>query len=131
MASNFARAKIKMNILTRCLREGMVLLSVNPAYTSIIGKIKYEMQFGINDHQSAAYAIARKGAGFDEKVPKKLRSYLSFKEKEKETKSLGFWKKLWNIRELLLPFEKGSSKTFGFWDTQIFDLRLLPTSTIP
>ncbi|MFX1294940.1 MAG: hypothetical protein ACFFD2_08835, partial [Promethearchaeota archaeon] len=59
--------------------------------------LKYQKWFGINDHQAAAYVIARKGMGCEEKVPQTLRSFVSSSEK----KSLGVWKKLWNRTKLM------------------------------
>jgi len=61
------RARMKRNILTRCLREDVAVIFVNPAYTSVIGRLKYAEMFGLNEHQAAAYIIGRRGLGFDEK----------------------------------------------------------------
>ncbi len=44
------------------------MIEVNPAYTSVIGKAKYRKRLGVSDHQSAAFAIARRGMGLKEKV---------------------------------------------------------------
>ncbi|MFX1294594.1 MAG: IS200/IS605 family accessory protein TnpB-related protein, partial [Promethearchaeota archaeon] len=97
LRSNFTYKRMKENIVTKCLRENISLIFVNPAYTSIIGNLKYQKRFGVNEHQAAAYVIAKKGMGFEEKVPRTLRPFVSSSEK----KSLGFWKKLWNITKLM------------------------------
>lgn len=44
------------------------LIKVNPAYTSKIGSQKYAKQMKLNIHNSAAYVIARKGQGFEDKL---------------------------------------------------------------
>ncbi len=42
---------------------------VNPAYTSLIGRVKYAKPLGVSVHQAAALAIARRGMGFGERSP--------------------------------------------------------------
>ena len=44
------------------------LIKVNPAYTGKIGSQKYAKQMKLNIHNSAAYVIARKGQGFEDKL---------------------------------------------------------------
>jgi len=90
IVSNFTRAKIKQNILTRCLREDVAVIFVNPAYTSIIGQLKYARMYELNSHQAAAYVIARRALGYGERIPKFLSSFASPREK-----SLSVWKRLW------------------------------------
>jgi hypothetical protein len=41
---------------------------VNPAYTSVIGKVKYKEMYGVTTHEAAAFVIARRGLGFNEKI---------------------------------------------------------------
>ncbi|MDZ5610878.1 transposase, partial [Bacillus pseudomycoides] len=53
---------------------------VNPAYTSISGKMKYMRKLGISIHQSAAFTIGRRGLGYKEKVPQVLQPYIPKKE---------------------------------------------------
>ena len=96
IASNFVRAKMKRNILTRCLREDIAVILVNPAYTSVIGRLKYAEMFGLNEHQAAAYVIGRRGLGFDEKVPKHLRRLLRSSASPGEN-SPRIWRRLWRL----------------------------------
>jgi hypothetical protein len=56
------------------------LIKVNPAYTSIIGKLKYSPMLGIDKDVASAYVIARRGLGFEEKLPKNYRELLKDKE---------------------------------------------------
>ena len=70
--SNFAHAKIVNTIISRCYKEELILKKINPAYTSIIGRVKYQKRFGLSVHEAAAICIARKGLGLKEKFPKKL-----------------------------------------------------------
>jgi len=61
-------------------RLGVQLIKVNPAYTSIIGKLKYSPMLGIDKDIAGAYVIARRGLGFEEKLPKNYRELLKDKE---------------------------------------------------
>jgi IS605 OrfB family transposase len=61
-------------------RMGVQLIKVNPAYTSIIGKLKYSPMLGIDKDVAGAYVIGRRGLGFEEKLPKNYRELLKDKE---------------------------------------------------
>jgi IS605 OrfB family transposase len=61
-------------------RMGVQLIKVNPAYTSIIGKLKYSPMLSIDKDVAGAYVIARRGLGFEEKLPKNYRELLKDKE---------------------------------------------------
>jgi IS605 OrfB family transposase len=61
-------------------RLGVQLIKVNPAYTSIIGKLKYSPMLGIDKDVAGAYVIGRRGLGFEEEVPKNYRELLKDKE---------------------------------------------------
>jgi len=61
-------------------RMGVQLIKVNSAYTSIIGKLKYSPMLGIDKDVAGAYVIARRGLGFEEKLPKNYRELLKDKE---------------------------------------------------
>lgn len=72
MLSSFAYGKMMEQFRVRCYKQGVVLHSISPAYTSLIGKLKYTKKYGISDHQAAALVIARKYLGFKEKFKKEL-----------------------------------------------------------
>jgi IS605 OrfB family transposase len=61
-------------------REGVQLIKVNPAYTSVIGKLKYAPIYRIDKDVAGAYVIARRGLGFEERLPKNYRELLKDKE---------------------------------------------------
>lgn len=69
MLSGLAYAKYQQLIASKCHRRGVQLLKVNPAYTSVVGRLKYARPKGLSVHQAAAGAIARRGQGFTEKLP--------------------------------------------------------------
>lgn len=68
--NNFCYRKLKQAIIATCRRQGVEVKVVNPAYTSIIGCVKYAPLYGLSRHTSAAFVIARRGRGYKEKLPK-------------------------------------------------------------
>ncbi|WP_235607988.1 IS200/IS605 family accessory protein TnpB-related protein, partial [Bacillus cereus] len=75
MKSMFAYQKMTSSIMNRADKMGVAAFQVNPAYTSISGKMKYMRKLGISIHQSAAFTIGRRGLGYKEKVPTALQTY--------------------------------------------------------
>jgi IS605 OrfB family transposase len=64
----------KIEIVAR--RNGIQVVKVNPAYTSIIGKLKYAPLYNIDKDTAGAYVIARRGLGFKERLPKNYKQLL-------------------------------------------------------
>jgi len=64
----------KIEIVSR--RNGIQVIKVNPAYTSIIGKLKYAPLYNIDKDTAGAYVIARRGLGFKERLPKNYKELL-------------------------------------------------------
>lgn len=75
--SEFAYQKIMTSIKSRAYKNNIEVYYINPAYTSIIGKIKYMRIKGISIHASASYVIGRRGMGFKEKLPKEYKKYVN------------------------------------------------------
>jgi IS605 OrfB family transposase len=71
MLSSFASNKAISSIRTACFRAGGEVIEVNPAYTSVIGAVNHAQSKGISVHMGAATAIARRGLGLSERVPKR------------------------------------------------------------
>ena len=51
-------------------------MKVNPAFTSVIGMIKYCPQYFIDKDVAGAYVIGRKALGFQEKIPENYKKLL-------------------------------------------------------
>jgi len=79
--------------------KGVEVVEVNPAYTSVIGMLKYAPQLNIDKDIAGAYVIGRRALGFREDMPEnyekllKDRTYLEFalkryEEREKELREL-------------------------------------------
>ena len=57
-------------------RNGIQVIKVNPAYTSLISKLKYAPLYNIDKDTAGAYVIARRGLGFKERLPKNHKELL-------------------------------------------------------
>ncbi|NHV05712.1 MAG: IS200/IS605 family element transposase accessory protein TnpB [Thaumarchaeota archaeon] len=68
----------KIEVYARKL--GVQLIKINPAYTSVIGKLKYSPMLSIDKDVAGAYVIGRRGLGFKEKLPKNYRELLKDEE---------------------------------------------------
>jgi IS605 OrfB family transposase len=71
--SKFKFSKFEVMLRTRAAKHGIEIISANPAYTSVIGYFKFGYGNGLNRHESAAVAIARrirrpKGNHFSERL---------------------------------------------------------------
>jgi len=72
---SYKRLLEKIEILAK--RNGIEIRKVNPAYTSVIGKLKYAPQYNIDKDIAGAYVIARRGLGFKERLPKNYKELLN------------------------------------------------------
>jgi IS605 OrfB family transposase len=79
--------------------KGVEIVEVNPAYTSVIGMLKYAPQLSIDKDIAGAYVIGRRALGFKEDMPEnyekllKDKAYLEFaleryEEREEELREL-------------------------------------------
>lgn len=68
MLSNLSTGMFETALASRCKRYGIQLVKKNPAYTSVIGLIKFMRRYGLNSGTAAAMAIARRALGFSERA---------------------------------------------------------------
>ena len=71
MLSSFAYDKIKAYFLSRGYRQGVEVHQVNPAYSSVVGRVKFMERYGLTVHQAAALVLARRSLGFSERIPRR------------------------------------------------------------
>ncbi len=83
--------KFFMLLRSRAIKKRVLVIVVNPAFTSIIGNLKYKKRFGISVHSSASYVIGRRGLNYIENIPYRIACLLHSGEREKHNWSL------WNI----------------------------------
>ena len=71
MLSSFSYGKVKAYFLSRGYREGVEVFQVNPAYSSVTGRVKYMERYGLSAHQAAALVLARRLLGCREGIPRR------------------------------------------------------------
>ena len=71
MLSSFSYGKIKAYFLSRSYRQGVEVIQVNPAYSSVIGRVKFMERYGLTVHQAAALVLARRMLGCSERIPRR------------------------------------------------------------
>jgi IS605 OrfB family transposase len=80
MLSSLAYNQIKSHLKGRAWREGVEVVEVNPAFTSVIGRVKFSRRYGLSVHQAAAFVIGRRHLKASEKVPRHLEEIPDGKE---------------------------------------------------
>jgi len=96
---NWNAKKFLQKLKRVAMLKGVEVIEVHPAYTSIIGMLKYAPQSNIDKDIAGAYVIGRRALGFREDVPEnyerllKNKAYLEFalkryEESEKELREL-------------------------------------------
>ena len=73
---------------SRAVKERVLVIVINPAFTSIIGNLKYKKRFGITKHIAASYVIGRRGLNYIENIPSRLACLLHSGERDKHNWSL-------------------------------------------
>ena len=71
MLSGFSYGKIKACFLSRGHRQGVEVHQVNPAFSSVIGRVKFMERYGLSVHQAAALVLARRLLGCSERIPRR------------------------------------------------------------
>jgi len=79
MLSSFAYNKFRQFIEARAFKHGVRLYKVNPAFTSVIGRVKYASRYGLTVHHAAALVIARRLCRFSERAPSGCRNEVRMK----------------------------------------------------
>jgi len=118
MSHSFIWSKFLEHVDRCAAREGVPVIKVKPAFTSVIGILKYQHMYGIAVHEAAGYVIARRSLGFDrEKIPKILLDKLV--KKKTEFKQMTNWKQWSAIKKASLAkikkLTKGKVKSLVSW----------------
>ncbi len=72
MLSSLAYSGIKNNLKGRAWKNGVQITEVNPAFTSIIGRVKFAKRYGLSIHHAAALTISRRALKFSERIPRHM-----------------------------------------------------------
>ncbi len=69
MLSNFSYGKITELLTQKAQNVGVEIIFVSPAYSSLIGLVKYLKLYGISSDTAAALVLARRAMRLSERVP--------------------------------------------------------------
>ena len=69
MLSSFAYGKIRTYFLSRGYREGVEVVEVNPAFSSLMGRVLFMERYGLSVDQAAALVLARRLLNCSEGIP--------------------------------------------------------------
>ncbi len=72
MLSSLAYNSIKSILKGRAWKNGVEIAEVNPAFTSVIGRVKFSKRYGLSVHHAAALTIGRRYLKVSERVPRHL-----------------------------------------------------------
>ena len=76
MLSHWAYSRFYQLLEAILSNRGISLWQRNPAYTSLIGMVKYARMYGLSSDIAAAIAIARRGMNLSERLPRSMSAYL-------------------------------------------------------
>jgi IS605 OrfB family transposase len=80
MLSSWAYSRFYELLGAILANRGIELKSVNPAYSSVIGLVKYLKMYALSSDCAAAITIARRAMGFSERPPSSITAYSSVNE---------------------------------------------------
>ncbi len=70
--SSFSYQAIITHLKSRGWGQQVEVCQVNPAFTSLMGRVKFSQRYGLSIHHAAALCIGRRFLGLSEKVPRHL-----------------------------------------------------------
>ena len=97
---NFTWRQLLTAIEYKARRSGVEAKKVNPAWTSVIGRLNY--CDNIKVHEAAAYVIGRRGLGYKERIPDWLRVLVSQTLQEEGNRKSN-WKIWSDLKKLTVP----------------------------
>ena len=71
MLSSFAYGRVTTFFVCRGYREGVEVREVNPAFSSVIGRVNFMERYGLSVHQAAALVLARRSLGCSERISRR------------------------------------------------------------
>ena len=70
MLSSFSYGTVKAYFISRGYREGVEVHQVNPAYSSVIGRVKFVERYGLRSTRQRPW-LARRSLGCSERIPRR------------------------------------------------------------
>jgi len=136
--SNFVWKKLLTSLEHNCIKNGIMYKKINPAFTSVIGKFKYQKMYSLSIHESAAYVIARRGLGLNEKLslyeyPSEMVKSIVLDlagDRTKRIHSWNLWRKLRDNYKAVLTELQGRMSNLKELDDNLCDVDENPTGKV-
>ena len=71
MLSCLAYDLVRGYFYSRGARQGVEVVEVDPAFSSVMGRVKFMERYGLSVHQAAALVLARRLLGCSERIPRR------------------------------------------------------------
>ena len=116
MLSSLSYKKIHDAIQSRAIKDGVAFMRVDPAYTSVLGRINYANRYGLTVHQGAAVAIGRRAFARFAKNPRTGKMQKVFGLRETPNGRAGRD----GVKVITAPDGSGAQVTFPYpvWNTR-------------
>ncbi len=76
MLSGWAYSEFFKQLSSILANRGIELITVNPAYSSVIGLVKYLRMYALASDEAAAFVIGRRAMKLSEKLPDSLTAFV-------------------------------------------------------
>jgi IS605 OrfB family transposase len=116
MLSSWAYSRFYGLLNSILSNRGIELITVNPAYSSVIGLVKFARIYGLASDETAALAIARRGMRLSEKLPSAITAYLSVND---EKHVWHWWNKLNNLLKKSSISCRHDYYAISNWESQV------------
>ncbi len=83
MLSQFAYSKFTELVHSKAKVSAIQIIDVNPAYSSLIGMVKFMSLYGLNSGTAASLVLARRGLRLSERMPRVCNALLSLVDDNK------------------------------------------------
>jgi IS605 OrfB family transposase len=98
MLSSFAYSQFAQLLTARAHDAGISVRMVNPAYSSLIGRVKFARRYGISKDMAAALVIGRRIQGFSERPGRRVQVALGVPVRKHARHVWSFWSALaWKL----------------------------------
>lgn len=119
MLSSWSYSKFYELLSSILSNRGISLIRKNPAYTSLIGLVKYSRMYGISSDIAAAIAIARRGMNLSERLNRVMSAYLEVNSRKHVWHG---WRKVNNfIKQCVLIRSRHSYYGVSNWNPLVKD----------
>lgn len=94
MLSSLSYSKILAVLQARAHDSGLELKTINPAFTSVIGRYKFAERYGVSGHHAAALAIARRALRFSERPNRRDHNAFALPARNRAKHVWSYWNRV-------------------------------------